>query len=50
CRFWELCKRQFHLRIKVSETTKECKTFGILVNNYNISFVTLELNLSSEYK
>ncbi|CAO3677137.1 unnamed protein product [Rhizopus stolonifer] len=32
CRIGELCKRQLHLPMKVAKTTKEFKTFGILVN------------------
>ncbi|KAI7861235.1 hypothetical protein BDF14DRAFT_1962487 [Spinellus fusiger] len=50
CRIGELCKRQLHLRMKVAKTTKEFKTFGILINGYTMSFITLELNLSGEYR
>ncbi|EIE87315.1 hypothetical protein RO3G_12026 [Rhizopus delemar RA 99-880] len=49
CRIGELCKRQLHLRMKAAKSTKEFKTFGILVNGYTMSFITLELNLSGEY-
>lgn len=32
CRIGELCKRQLHLRMKVAKSTKEFRTFGLLVD------------------
>lgn len=46
CRIGELCKRQLHLRMKAAKSTKEFKTFGILVNGKQNEFLLITGNWS----
>ncbi|KAG1039035.1 hypothetical protein G6F43_012592 [Rhizopus delemar] len=50
CRIGELCKRQLHIQMKVAKSTKEFRTFGLLVDGYKMSFATEELDENGEYK
>lgn len=44
CRIGELCKWQWHLRMKAAKSTKEFKTFGILVNGKRNEFLLITGN------
>ncbi|CAO3611263.1 unnamed protein product [Mucor hiemalis] len=47
CKIAEICKHQLHLRMKVAKSTKEFKTFGLLISGRQVNFSSLKFDVAT---